>query len=127
MTGDGKAEIMVRGVIRAKASKELGGDVVDRYALFIYKVMGEKLVRIFAAETGRALGGNRVLGAVAFEPSGAGMSIELRAARAVGWSQKTYPFPEDTTAAGGLEPLLLPWGDLTKRRYRYTGGRFSAE
>ncbi len=127
MTGDGKAEILVRGVLRAKASKELGGDIVQRYALFIYKVMGEKLVRIFAAETGRALGENRILGAVAFEPSGTGMSIELRAARAVGWSSKTYPFPEDTTAAGGLEPLFLPWGELTKRRYRYTGGQFSAE
>lgn len=127
MTGDGKAEILVRGVLRAKASKELGGDIVQRYALFIYKVIGEKLVRIFAAETGRALGDNRVLGAVAFEPSGNGMSIELRAARAVGWSSKTYPFPEDTTQAGGLEPLLLPWGELTKRRYRYRGGQFSAE
>jgi len=55
LTGDGKAEIIVRGLLHAKASKALGGDVVDRYALFVYSVQGDAVMRVFAAETGRAV------------------------------------------------------------------------
>jgi hypothetical protein len=120
LTGDGKAEVLVRGVLRAKASKELGGDIVERHALFVYQVGDEGIRRIFAAETGRALGENSVLGAVAFERSGRGLSIELRPARAIGWTERDYPFPPDSTTAGGLEPLLLPWSG-GKRRYRWNG------
>lgn len=127
LTGDGKAEIILRGVLHAKASKELGGDTVDRYALFIYSVQGDRLVRVFAAETGRALGKDQVLGAVAFEPDRRGYAIELRPSRAVGWTERTYPFPVDTTPAGGLEPLLLPWGNQAKRRYRFNGSVFALE
>jgi hypothetical protein len=128
LTGDGKAEILVRGVLHAKASKGLGGGTVDRYGLFVYSVQGDSVVRVFAAETGRAVDDKRVLGSVAFVPGARGASsIELRPGRAVGWTEKTYPFPEDTTAAGGLEPLLLPWGTGTARRYRYSGAAFTAE
>ncbi len=127
LTGDGKAEIIVRGVLHAKASKELGGDTVDRHALFVYGIQGDKVVRIFAAETGRAVGKDRIFGAVAFDADKKGLSIELRPAQAVGWTQKTYPFPPDTTTAGGLEPLLLPWGDSAKRRYRFNGSAYVLE
>jgi hypothetical protein len=125
LTGDGKAEIIVRGLLHAKASKELGGEVVDRHALFIYGVTDNGVQRVFAAETGRALGENSILGAVAFVPAPRGLAIELRAARAVGWNEKSYPFPTDTTAAGGLEPLLLPWG-ASPRRYVWNGNAFVA-
>ncbi|HEU5072898.1 MAG TPA: hypothetical protein VFU02_01970 [Polyangiaceae bacterium] len=125
LTGDGKAEIIVRGILKAKASKELGGDTIDRYALFIYGIQGEKLVRIFGAETGRALGSQRILGTVAFAPAKQGLSIELRPGRAVSWTEKDYPFPEDTTPAGGLEPLALPWGSLGARTYTFNGSSYS--
>lgn len=125
LTGDGKAEIIVRALLHAKASKELGGDVVDRYALFVYQPTESGVRRIFAAETGRALKENRVLGSVAFIPDKAGVRIELRPGRAVGWTEKTYPFPPDTTAAGGLEPLLLPWGDSSGRKYKFDGNAFA--
>jgi hypothetical protein len=128
LTGDGKAEILVRGVLHAKASKGLGGGTVDRYGLFVYSVQGDGVVRVFAAETGRAVDDKRVLGSVAFVPGARGAhQIELRPGRAVGWTEKTYPFPEDTTAAGGLEPLLLPWGNGTARRYKYSGSAFVSE
>jgi hypothetical protein len=128
LTGDGKAEILVRGVLHAKASKGLGGGTVDRYGLFVYSVQGDAVVRVFAAETGRAVDDKRVLGSVAFLPAARGaLGIELRPGRAVGWTEKTYPFPEDSTAAGGLEPLLLPWGSGSARRYRYSGTAFVAE
>ena len=128
LTGDGKAEIIVRGVLHAKASKALGGDVVDRYALFVYSVQGDAVTRVFAAETGRAVEKDRVLGTVAFVPADKGaLRIELRSGKAVGWTEKTYPFPEDTTTAGGLEPLLLPWSDAGARSYRWSGSAFVAD
>jgi len=119
LVGDGKAEILVHAVLNAKASESLGGDIVGRQALFVYKIVGEKLTRIFAAETGRALKGNRILSAVAFIPRGGALDIELRPLRAIGWDQKSYPFPEDRHPAGGLEPLLLPWSTVGSRRYSF--------
>ncbi len=121
LTGDGRAEIILRGVLQAQASKELGGDVVQRDALYVYSVVGDHLVRIFAAETGRALGDKRIVGALGFKPGPRGVAIELRPGRAVGWSERSYPFPEDTAPAGGLEPLLLPWGTQKARSYAFTG------
>jgi hypothetical protein len=127
LTGDGKAEIIVRAVLHAKASKALGGDTVARHALLVYGVQNEKLVRIFGAETGRALGKDQIVGAVAFTPGKRGLDIELRPARAVGWTEKSYPFPPDTTTAGGLEPLLLPWGGSAPRKYRFNGSSYALE
>lgn len=124
ITGDGKAEILVRAVLHAKASKALGGDVVERRALMVYGINGDALTRVFAAETSRAVGDNEILGAVAFQPGKRGLEIELRPARAIGWTEKSYPFPPDTTTAGGLEPLLLPWGDAGKRRYTWNGSAY---
>ena len=124
VTGDGKAEIIVRAVLHAKASKALGGEVVERRALMIYGIKEDALARVFAAETSRAVANNEVLGAVAFEPGSRGLDIELRPSRALGWTEKTYPFPADTTSAGGLEPLLLPWGEAGKRRYHWDGSSF---
>ncbi|HEY3593594.1 MAG TPA: sugar-binding protein [Polyangiaceae bacterium] len=124
LTGDGKAEIIVRAVLHAKASKALGGDMVERRALMIYGVKDDALVRIFGAETSRAIGDKVVLGAVAFEPGKHGLDIELRPARALGWTEQSYPFPADTTTAGGLEPLLLPWGDAGKRSYHWNGSAY---
>jgi hypothetical protein len=124
LTGDGKAEIIVRAVLHAKASKALGGDMVERRALMIYGIKDDALVRLFGAETSRAVGDNQVLGAVAFEPGKRGVDIELRPAHALGWTEKSYPFPPDTTTAGGLEPLLLPWGDAGKRTYHWNGSAY---
>jgi len=122
LTGDGKAEIMARGVLHAEASEELGGATVDRHAVFVYKVVGNRMQRVLAAETGRALGNNRVLGVMTFR----GSTIELRPGLAVGWTKRTYPFPEDTEPGGGLEPLPLPWSDWS-HTYRFDGSTFSRE
>jgi hypothetical protein len=126
LTGDGKAEIIVRAVLHAKASKALGGDTVDRHALMVYAVQGDALVRIFGAETGRALGKDQIIGGVSFIPGRRGFELELRPSRAVGWTEQTYPFPADTTVAGGLEPLLLPWNGGS-RKYHYDGRAFTSQ
>ncbi|HKY40182.1 MAG TPA: hypothetical protein VJN18_29805 [Polyangiaceae bacterium] len=126
LTGDGKAEILIRAVLHTKASKALGGDVVSRHALMVYGVQGDGLVRIFGAETGRSLEKNQILGAVAFVPARRGFDIELRPSRAIGWTEQSYPFPPDTTTAGGLEPLLLPWGGGS-RKYKFDGKSYSGK
>lgn len=127
LIGDGKAEIVVHAVLDAQASKSLGGDIVRRQALFVYKVIGENLTRIFAAETARSLNGNRIMSSVAFIPGGTGIDLELRPLRALGWTQKTYPFPEDRLPAGGLEPLLLPWSTVGTRRYSFNGSEYALQ
>ncbi len=124
LTGDGKAEILVRAVLPTKTSKELGGAVVKRHALVVYTVTDAGVKRIFGAETGRELEGNQILGRIAFAPAGHGFGIELKSGRAIGWDAQSYPFPADTLPAGGLEHLLLPWSDLKQRAYRFDGNAF---
>ncbi|HSC89725.1 MAG TPA: hypothetical protein VLC09_20735 [Polyangiaceae bacterium] len=124
LTGDGKAEILVHAVLPAQASKELGSGTVERQALFVYGVRDGNVARLFAIETGRALGSDRLVGGLRFSPTARGFAIVATPLRAIGWTQRTYPFPEDTSAAGGLEPLLLPWGKFTSRRYEFDGTSF---
>ena len=124
LTGDGKAEIIVYGVRHTKTSEELGGVVVDRHLLLVYKVGDSGIGRIFGAETGRVLGDDKIIGSVKFKPRRRGLSVELYPGRAVGWTKKTYPFPQDTQPAGGIEPLLTPWGGLSPRRYEWNGTKY---
>lgn len=124
VTGDGRAEVLVLGVLRAKASSELGGQVVTRHAWFIYQPRESGVRRIFAAEIGRSLGAEQIVGGVRFVPKAKAMSIELHPGRAVGWTRQSYPFPEDRHPYAGLEPLLLPWTDQPVRRYEYRDGKF---
>lgn len=118
VTGDGKAEILVTGVLRVKGP---GGDPVTREALLVFQVSDEGLRRIFAAEVARAMGKKRVTAKVR---AGGGW-IELGPGSAREWTAATYPFTQDTSANGGLEPLLLPWGGATPVRYRWRGQAFS--
>jgi hypothetical protein len=127
ITDDGKAEILVRGVIRSPAPKELGlkkGTVVEREVMLVYSVTQQGIARVFGVETGRAIAGKRVQGTLAFLPGARGLDIELRPGHAFGWSERTYPFNQDRTKVGGLEPLLLPWGGASAARYHWDGAGF---
>ena len=110
----------MKGVQHSTASVP-GGGSVDREILMVFQVQGEALKRIFAAEVARSMGRKRVVGSVRF---GSGV-IELAPGSATEWTEKTYPFPQDSVPVGGLEPLLLPWGGATAVRYRWSGGSFS--
>ena len=123
LTGDGKAEILVKGLIHTNAAKEAGGGVVDREVMLVFQVSEGGLKRVFAAEIGRAIGKKRVEGAVVL--GGANKEIELRAARASEWTEKTYPWNQDTAPVGGFEPLLLPWGNVKSVRYKWNGATFA--
>lgn len=121
VTGDGKAEIIVRGVLHAGAPKEAGGGTVDREVVLVFQLQGDAIKRIFAAEVGRGIGANKVAGVVSFTSS----SVELGPGKFTGWNEKTYPFNQDISAVGGYEPLLLPWSGAKAVKYKWNGTAFA--
>ncbi len=127
LTGDGKAEIIVLAALHAKAGKDLDDVSVDRSVIFIYQISESGIRRIFAAETARILNDKLVLAGIRFVPQTTGTMIELLAGRAVGFTAKSYPFPAESEANGGIEPLILPWPKNTSRSYRFDGTRFSLQ
>lgn len=123
VTGDGAAELVVRGVRHVSAPN---GDKVDVEGLFIYQVKNGNITRVFAVETGREQSGKRIQGLVHFIPSktGKGFDVDVRPGVARGWTEKTYPWPQDKPG-GALEPLLLPWGGVSSLRYAWNGTQFA--
>jgi hypothetical protein len=91
---------------------------------FVYAVKDAGLIRAFGAETARVIGGRRIQGSVAFVPRGRAVDIEMRPGRAVGFSEATYPFTQESATPGGLVPVLLPWGSLAPVRYQWDGSAF---
>jgi hypothetical protein len=124
LTGDGGAEIVVRGVHRLTAE----GAALGSELLTVYRMQGESLSRIFAIETAREQGSKRVQGLVQFVPSPGGKTFDVLAApgRASGWTEKTYPWSQEQPGTGDVEPLLLPWGGITQLRYTWNGSQFAA-
>jgi hypothetical protein len=123
VTGDGAAELVVRGVRHVTTP---AGDRVDVQALFIYQVKNGAIGRIFSVETGREQAGKRVQGLVQFVPSKSGKAfdVDVRPGIARGWTEKTYPWPQDKPG-GSIEPLLLPWGGISSLRYAWNGTAFA--
>jgi hypothetical protein len=126
LTGDGKAEVIVLATLHAKGGKELDDAFVDRSVVFVYQIQEDGIRRIFAAETARTIENQSVLAGMRLLPKEVGFSIELLAGRAAGFTAKTYPFPEDTEASAGIEPLVLPWAKRA-RSYRFDGTRFALQ
>lgn len=124
VTGEGHADIIVRGVRHVSTS---GGDKLDVEALFIYSARNGTISRIFAVETGREQNGKRIQGLVQFVPSkkGKGFDIDVRPGVARGWTKDSYPWPQDKPG-GSIEPLLLPWGGVSGLRYSWNGTQYVA-
>ena len=123
ITGDGAADVVIRGVRHVAAA---GQGVVDMDVLFVYQVKNDTIARIFGIETGREQPGKRVQGMVQFIPAagGKGFDVDVRAGRATGWTEKTYPWGQDATG-GATEPLILPWGKPDHLRYTWSGTAFA--
>lgn len=123
VTGDGAAELVVRGVRHVTTP---AGDKVSVEALFIYQVKAGAITRVFGVETGREQSGKRIQGLVQFVPSksGKGFDVDVRPGVARGWTEKTYPWPQDKPG-GAIEPLLLPWGGVSSLRYTWNGSLFA--
>lgn len=125
LNADGAAELIVRG---ARHAKSPAGDTIDIDGLFVYQVKAGNVTRVFAVETGREMGSNRVQGLVQFIPAkgGKGFDIDVRPGTAKGWTKESYPWPQDKPGAGPIEPLLLPWGEVKNVRYSWNGSAFAA-
>ena len=106
------------------APKELGPGKVERDVLLVYSLIGGKLTRVFAAETGLAVGDKRLLGTVTLVPGAKSHEIVLGPGVGVGWDKATWPYKQDTTPVGGIEPLVLPWSDASAR-YKWSGAGFT--
>ena len=124
VTGDGKAELLVRGVLKAKGPNK---EDVDREIEFVYRVSSEGVKRVFAAEVSRSIGKQQILGAISFAASKNQGKVTLSASKAVGFTKENYPFNQDAGAVGGIEPLLLPWSDKRELKYKWTGAAFEKE
>jgi hypothetical protein len=109
LNGDGRAEIIVRGVQRMDAPKDLGKGQIEREVVLVYSVQGGKLARVFAAETGMSFDGKRVSSTMAFLPAAHGLELQLGPGHASGWEARTFPFRQESAPSNGIEPLLLPW------------------
>jgi hypothetical protein len=124
LDGNGTAEVLVRGARHMKAE----GETIDIDGLFVYQLKSGNITRVFAIETGREMGGKRVQGLVQFIPAkgGKGFDIDVRPGTAKGWTQQSYPWPQEKPGAGPVEPLLLPWGSVPNVRYSWNGSAFAA-
>lgn len=121
VTGDGKAEIVVRGTVSAKVRTAEGDGTAVREILLVFQVEAQGIKRIFGAELSRAMGAKKVSGTFTLGAK----EIELGPGRAVDWTEKTYPFQQDSGPVGGLEPLLLPWGGNKAVKYKWSGSAFT--
>lgn len=124
LTGDGDADLIVRGVRHIAVPH----GVVDSEVMLVYEVNGETISRVFGIEAGRQQGKKRVQGLVQFVPSPGGRSFDVLAApgRASGWTARTYPWAQAQPGSGGsdVEPLLLPWSGIPSVRYAWNGSQF---
>jgi hypothetical protein len=122
LTGDGDADLVVRGVRRIGT----GRNAADSEVMFVYDVNGETISRIFGIESSREQSRKRIQGMVQFVPSPGGRSFDVLAApgRAFGWTARTYPWAQDPTAGSDIEPVLLPWGGVASVRYTWNGSQF---
>ncbi len=123
LTGEGHADIIVRGSQRTKAPDSIGDGEMVREVLYVYQVDETTITRVFAAETAVAFENQRIHSLLAFVPGDRGLQIEARPGRAVGWDRMTWPFQQDTEAVSGVEPIVLPWTEQPVR-YRFADGRY---
>jgi hypothetical protein len=133
VTGDGRADLVVRGVRHVTAPDDVpsaspprGRDLVDLEMMFLYEVRNDGITRVFGIETAREQEGKRVQGLVQFIPAPGGKALDILSApgRATGWTAKTYPWVQNQPGEGNVEPLLLPWGGIGSVRYTWNGSQF---
>jgi hypothetical protein len=123
LTGDGDADLVVRGVRHVTAD----GGSVDSEVIFVYQVTGDAITRIFGIETARERSNKRVQGLVQFIPAPGNKTFDVLSApgRATGWTEKSYPWGQDQPGSSDIEPLLLPWGGIHSARYHWNGTQFT--
>jgi len=120
ITGDGLAEIVVRGKVKLSPT-------VDSEVLLVYSASGDRVTRLLAVETARESQGSRIQGLVQFVPSKTrGFEIDVRPGTSRGFTEKNCPFSE-TEATGQSVPVLLPWGKTKSLRMVWNGTAFTKQ
>jgi hypothetical protein len=124
VTGDGRDDVVVRGIVHAKMTGGPDGDQdVQREIVTVYAPKtsggGVSIIPVFAAEVARAMGKNRV--EATFD--GGNGKITLSKGTATGWTSTTWPFSKETPTSG-LEPLVTPWSKPPSVTYAWDGAKF---
>ncbi|HQY62678.1 MAG TPA: hypothetical protein PK141_14875 [Polyangiaceae bacterium] len=120
LTGDGLAEVLVRG--KVKPSPGVESDV-----LLVYSAAGDRIVRLLGVETGREAGGARAQGLVQFAPNKTrGFDVDVRPGVVRGCTERTCVFVEGEPTAQTV-PVLLPWGKTRHVRLVWNGTAFAIQ
>lgn len=102
VTGDGRAEVLVRAV-------QTLGDV-RRELLMVHRFTRSGFPRVLTAEVARQQGERRVENDIQTRRG----QLTLAPGSARGWSESTWPWAPDEQQ-GQVRPLLLPWRDRAVR------------
>lgn len=113
LTGDGKAEIILR--------KRSGSGARYREVMHVLHFgAGDTPRSIFQHEVAIATEKGSVVNQVDFVPDGGKMAIRVQPGKATRYDASNYAEPVETT----YEPLLLPWGPIKSQLYKLTGGAY---
>lgn len=114
LTGDGKAEIILR--------KRIGSPGKYRELLQVLQFgAGDTPTVIFQHEVGIATPKGSISNTVDFVPDGGRMAIRVQPGKAKGLDASNYAEPVETS----YDPLLLPWGPIASQLYKLSGGVFA--
>jgi len=111
-TGDGKSEVFVTAWVTR--------DQADHHEARVYSFEATRIAKVLDVAIGYRDRNGEIGGSAALEPArGESTGIRIRVGEARGITQARYSDqpPSDTIA------LLLPWGDVASRLYRYDGRR----
>lgn len=112
LTGDGKHSIVVKTIERG------GGGA--RQLLHVFKLVGAGIQRPLAMEIAKEQGANKLVSRVSYLRHKKKTDILVEAGRAEGWTKDTYR----EAPADDVVPILLPWGEKTRARFRFSGDEY---
>jgi hypothetical protein len=113
LTGDGKAELVI--VLRQR------NDQGERDLWQVMSLSGESPRSMFAIEIRKATQAGFVEARVSLSRGRGARTIELRSGSARGLDRASY----QESPASDVEPILLPWGPIMERTYRWDGRAFA--
>lgn len=124
VTGDGRAEVLVRG--RMKTEPPKGETEANISVLAVYEFKTDRFARVFATKTAIETKDKKAEAQVQFVAAkgGKGLDIVARPAGVKGFTEATFPWSLEKPGTGSLEPLLLPWGGIAQARYAYDGASY---
>lgn len=113
LTGDGFADL----AMRLRQSNDLG----SRDVYQVYRFASERVEPVFAIELRKETSAGFIEAELAVRPDRPAARIEVRTGRAEGLDAQSFR----EAPASGIEPILLPWGPIASRTYRYDGTRLA--